>query len=61
MVDIESDISTCVACVSAIRIVHLRYAKSYAYKEQKATELYKEKFTKVFFGRGSKRIDLLEN
>ncbi|KAL3335955.1 hypothetical protein AABB24_031934 [Solanum stoloniferum] len=39
---IESDILTDVACVSAPRIVHPRYAKTSACKEQEATELCKE-------------------
>uniref|UniRef100_A0A0V0GM94 Putative ovule protein n=1 Tax=Solanum chacoense TaxID=4108 RepID=A0A0V0GM94_SOLCH len=40
---IESDILTDVACVSAPRIVHPRYAKTSACKEQDATELCKRK------------------
>ncbi|XP_004242107.1 DDT domain-containing protein PTM-like isoform X1 [Solanum lycopersicum] len=39
---IESDLLTDVACVSAPRIVHPRYAKTSACKGQEATELYKE-------------------
>ncbi|KAH0764743.1 hypothetical protein KY285_000614 [Solanum tuberosum] len=38
-------------------LLHPRYAKTSACKEQEATKLYKEKVAKVIFGRGGKHID----
>jgi len=58
MVGIEQDISTCVAYVSAPRLVHPRYAKTSACKEREATELCYGNAAKVFLVWGDKHIDL---